>query len=123
MATRRTTKRADRSRTPAPAITTYTDLHTPEPEEPVRPSPFADSLDGEFDAPPEAREDELPLLVEDMPHAEVEELDEDAHAPDDALGLNLRQMGAIPLLTRDQELKLAKQLEMRRRRYRFAAMS
>ncbi len=26
------------------------------------------------------------------------------HAPDDALGLYLRQMGAIPLLSRDQEL-------------------
>src|SRR5262249_14535984 len=47
----------------------------------------------------------------------------DSHAPDDALGLYLRQMGAIPLLSRDQELALAKQLEMRRRRYRHAALS
>src|SRR5689334_16053103 len=48
---------------------------------------------------------------------------EDSHAPDDALGLYLRQMGAIPLLSRDQELALAKQLEWRRRRYRHAALS
>jgi RNA polymerase primary sigma factor len=48
---------------------------------------------------------------------------EDAHAPDDALGLYLRQMGAIPLLNRDQEVALAKRLEMRRSRYRHAAMA
>jgi RNA polymerase primary sigma factor len=48
---------------------------------------------------------------------------EDTAAPDDALGLYLRQMGAIPLLSRDQELALAERLEMRRRRYRHAAMS
>ena len=36
---------------------------------------------------------------------------EDAHAPDDALGLYLRQMGAIPLLNREQELALAERLE------------
>ena len=34
------------------------------------------------------------------------------HAPDDALGLYLRQMGAIPLLNRKQELALAKRLEI-----------
>jgi RNA polymerase primary sigma factor len=68
-------------------------------------------------------EEELPLLVDDMPPGEVDEEDEDAHAPDDALGLYLRQMGAIPLLSRDQELALAQQLEMRRRRYRHAALS
>ena len=47
---------------------------------------------------------------------------EDSHSPDDALGLYLRQMGAIPLLNRDQEVALAKRLEMRRRRYRHAAL-
>jgi RNA polymerase primary sigma factor len=47
---------------------------------------------------------------------------EDAHAPDDALGLYLRQMGAIPLLSRDQELELAKRLEYKRQRYRRAAL-
>src|SRR5262249_48462774 len=48
---------------------------------------------------------------------------EDNHGPDDALGLYLRQMGAIPLLSREQELALAKRLEEKRRRYRVAALS
>jgi len=48
---------------------------------------------------------------------------EDSHSPDDALGLYLRQMGAIPLLNREQELALAERLELRRRRYRHAALS
>jgi RNA polymerase primary sigma factor len=43
--------------------------------------------------------------------------------PDDALGLYLRQMGAIPLLNRDEELALAKRLEAARQRYRRAALS
>ncbi len=42
--------------------------------------------------------------------------------PDDALGMYLRQMGAIPLLTRDKELALAKRLETARRRYRRAVL-
>src|SRR5262245_135928 len=46
----------------------------------------------------------------------------DDHAPDDALGLYLRQMGAIPLLNRDQEIALAQRLEEQRDRYRHAAM-
>jgi RNA polymerase primary sigma factor len=60
------------------------------------------------------------------------ELDEDApapaegheeeNAPDDALGLYLRQMGAIPLLSREQELALAQRLEHKRNRYRRAAL-
>src|SRR5207248_7002700 len=48
---------------------------------------------------------------------------EDSHAPDDALGLYLRQMGAIPLLSRQQELALAERLELHRRRYRHAALA
>ena len=46
-----------------------------------------------------------------------------SHSPDDALGLYLRQMGAIPLLTREQELALAQKLEGLRQRYRHAALS
>lgn len=42
---------------------------------------------------------------------------------DDALGLYLKQMGSIPLLTRTQELKLAVSLERHRTRYRKAALS
>jgi RNA polymerase primary sigma factor len=48
---------------------------------------------------------------------------EDGQSPDDALGLYLRQMGAIPLLNRDQELALARRLETARQRYRRAALS
>jgi RNA polymerase primary sigma factor len=47
---------------------------------------------------------------------------EDSHSPDDALGLYLRQMGSIPLLTRQQELTLAQRLERSRTRYRRAAL-
>jgi RNA polymerase primary sigma factor len=47
---------------------------------------------------------------------------EGSHAPDDALGLYLRQMGAIPLLNREQELSLARRLETARSRYRKAAL-
>jgi RNA polymerase primary sigma factor len=47
----------------------------------------------------------------------------DASAPDDALGLYLRQMGAIPLLNREQELHLARRLELARQRYRRAALN
>ncbi|HVS35445.1 MAG TPA: sigma-70 family RNA polymerase sigma factor [Gemmataceae bacterium] len=55
--------------------------------------------------------------------AQAEGEADDGHAPDDALGLYLRQMGAIPLLNRDQEVALAKRLELRRSRYRHAAMA
>ena len=41
---------------------------------------------------------------------------------DDALGLYLKQMGAIPLLNREKELLLATRLEIARRRYRRAIL-
>jgi RNA polymerase primary sigma factor len=46
----------------------------------------------------------------------------EGHSPDDALGLYLRQMGAIPLLNREQELSLARRLEATRTRFRRAAL-
>jgi RNA polymerase primary sigma factor len=60
-------------------------------------------------SPPEDAEEEAPA-------------DDEGNAPDDALGLYLRQMGAIPLLSRDQELALAERLEQERARFRHAAM-
>ncbi len=45
-----------------------------------------------------------------------------AGGPDDALGLYLRQMGSIPLLNREKEKALAKQLEHSRNRFRSAAL-
>jgi RNA polymerase primary sigma factor len=41
---------------------------------------------------------------------------------EDTLGMYLRQMGAIPMLTREQELQLSKTLERRRQRFRRAAL-
>jgi RNA polymerase primary sigma factor len=67
--------------------------------------------------------DESAMFFEDLSHGEVEEVDDEGNAADDALGLYLRQMGAIPLLSRDQELALAQQLEYHRERYRHSALS
>jgi RNA polymerase primary sigma factor len=47
---------------------------------------------------------------------------EDGLGADDALGTYLREMGAIPLLSRDEELRLAQRLEWTRDRYRHAAL-
>ncbi len=55
-------------------------------------------------------------------HADEPASEEDS-GPDDALGLYLRQMGAIPLLNRDEERELAQHLERQRQRYRRAALS
>jgi RNA polymerase primary sigma factor len=54
--------------------------------------------------------------------AEAESEESGGTGADDALGLYLRQMGAIPLLNRDQELTLARRLERSRQRFRDAAL-
>jgi RNA polymerase primary sigma factor len=46
---------------------------------------------------------------------------EDTTSADDALGLYLQQMGAIPMLTGKQEIKLTTRLDVLRSRYRKAA--
>src|SRR5437588_10765530 len=69
-----------------------------------------------------AEEDEWDREAGRAPVADSAE-GESIQSPDDALGLYLRQMGAIPLLTRDQELTLAKRLERLRQRFRHAALS
>ncbi|HSQ56730.1 MAG TPA: sigma-70 factor domain-containing protein, partial [Gemmata sp.] len=48
--------------------------------------------------------------------------EEYASGPDDALGLYLRQMGAIPLLNKEKEKALAQRLEYHRNRFRAAAL-
>lgn len=53
-------------------------------------------------------------------HAEPHAHEESSSGADDALGLYLKQMGAIPLLNRNQELTLAEKLERARDRYRRA---
>lgn len=70
-----------------------------------------------------------PPLITDLEAAEDREsashskADDDDHGADDALGLYLRQMGAIPLLNREGELALAKRLERARSRFRRAALA
>ena len=54
---------------------------------------------------------------EALPPAEGE-----SASAEDALGLYLKQMGAIPMLNRQQELELARKLEALRGRYRRAAL-
>ncbi|MGL4552375.1 MAG: RNA polymerase sigma factor RpoD/SigA [Gemmataceae bacterium] len=123
MAIRRTTRKPQQ---PDEAIETTVRVEaTLEVEETPPPRPeLADEDDTELEsADSPSPSEETPMLIDDLPPGEVEEGDEDAHAPDDALGLYLRQMGAIPLLSRDQELALAKQLERQRERYRHAALS
>jgi RNA polymerase primary sigma factor len=85
-----------------------------EPEEPVAATELIDDEE-EAEEASAVEEDALPAAPE-----AVEE--EDSHAADDALGLYLRQMGAIPLLDRKQELALAERLERRRRHYRITAL-
>jgi RNA polymerase primary sigma factor len=85
-----------------------------------------DDLDDDLDAPGDedtALEAEAEGLGGQADPEEAERAEGDyAGGPDDALGLYLRQMGAIPLLTRDKELSLARRLEHHRNRFRNAAL-
>jgi RNA polymerase primary sigma factor len=129
MPTRRSTKRGDRSAVAAPLLEPFEEAvgFGHEPEAATRPvnggrGLFEDGTESEYDVISVPRDGEPPL-VDELPVGDTEEPEDDSHSPDDALGLYLRQMGAIPLLNRKQELHLAQQLEMRRSRYRHAAMS
>lgn len=66
--------------------------------------------------------DEGAPRTDDIDAASNEEGSPNVSGPDDALGLYLRQMGAIPLLNRNEELTLAQGLERARRRFRRAAL-
>lgn len=87
------------------------------------------TLDDEIDegADDESTTDDDEITGEEALPVEGELAPEDpdaetlGHGPDDALGLYLRQMGAIPLLKREQELALARRLEHLRDRFRQAA--
>src|SRR5262245_59322546 len=79
--------------------------------------------DSFFAADEEHTPEGVDILDDDQPSS-LEAADEDSsQSPDDTLGLYLRQMGAIPLLNRKQELELAQRLETVRQRYRHAALS
>ncbi len=72
----------------------------------------------------EAREDRADVPADEHAEEAAAQPEEDGSGgPDDALGLYLRQMGAIPLLNREEELTLAKRLELARTRYRRAVLS
>jgi RNA polymerase primary sigma factor len=84
-------------------------------EDDVDSTDFAvDELDDDDDG------DEAPRAGEAEAEAPAE--DDFATGPDDALGLYLRQMGAIRLLTRGEEIAIAERLERARRRFRTAAL-
>jgi len=80
-----------------------------------------DDLADEFDV---ADEDTALEAEEEGAGEEAEAPAEEDYAsgPDDALGLYLRQMGAIPLLNREKERALALRLEHQRNRFRRAAL-
>jgi RNA polymerase primary sigma factor len=77
------------------------------------------SLSGGFAGEPE----EPSFIGESIAAAEEVETSSSSSGPDDALGLYLKQMGSIPLLNRDTELILARELEKVRDRYRHAVLS
>lgn len=66
-------------------------------------------------------EDRAAEIVEDTGVAELPE-GSSSQGADDSLGLYLRQMGAIPLLNRQEELALARRLESTRQRFRRSAL-
>jgi RNA polymerase primary sigma factor len=120
MVMRRTTKRTGRPETLDAALTTD-DAFPSEPEGAEERRTAVRSWD---DPAEEVAADEDDADEADEAPAPAESAEgEDSHAADDALGLYLRQMGAIPLLNRDQELALAERLERKRRRYRHAALA
>src|SRR5205807_184990 len=115
--TRRTTKTAP----PKTRRTWHEDISPADeavrPAEPAHEPPLVEDLDAEE----ELEEEEDEEAQEAQP--EVEEESSHGGGADDALGLYLRQMGAIPLLNREQELALARRLEGARRRFRRAALA
>lgn len=84
----------------------------------------ADDDDFASDDPEADTDTAVPVRTTDEapPSEDEASPDEYSNGPDDALGLYLRQMGAIRLLTRNQELQIAESLERSRNRFRHAAL-
>src|SRR5919112_922061 len=70
---------------------------------------------GDLDDEPDDAVDEP---VDDDAELTPEDLDEISRRIDDPVRMYLTQMGEIPLLTRDQEINLAKKIEITRKRFR-----
>jgi RNA polymerase primary sigma factor len=66
----------------------------------------------------EADEENIDGAAEEEEELTPEDLDEISRRIDDPVRMYLTQMGEIPLLTRDQEISLAKQIEVTRKRFR-----
>ncbi|MCS7272065.1 MAG: hypothetical protein NZ703_13370, partial [Gemmataceae bacterium] len=92
----------------------------------IPPATEADDTDWNDTVEPdidELRDEELEdtaLETDEEPEDRTEA--EEESGADDTIGVYLRQMGAIPLLTREQELELAQRLEYHRNRFRAAAL-
>jgi RNA polymerase primary sigma factor len=86
--------------------------------------PEITGLDDDSDDLDLAGEDDTALEPVGPPNPSDEPASEDEYSsgPDDALGLYLRQMGAIPLLNKEKEKELAQRLEYHRNRFRAAAL-
>ena len=87
--------------------------------------PDVDLLEDEDDTdldPDDSEGGETATAREASPSDEPVVADEASTGSDDALGLYLRQMGAIRLLDRADEIIMAERLERARRRFRNAAM-
>ncbi len=100
-----------------PLLEELEDDHSPSPEEVVEELAEAEELDElEDDLPVE---DPTPVDLNEAA-ADTEELlaEETETWSDDPVRMYLTQMGEIPLLTRQQEIALARQIEMSRARFR-----
>ena len=73
---------------------------------------------GETDDEPDEISDEPSDDEDDDGELTAEDLDEISRRIDDPVRMYLTQMGEIPLLTRDQEINLAKKIEITRKRFR-----
>jgi len=87
-----------------------------------------DIVDGEDQADLEKfeiKEEKLEKETEPIPAGEEEEIEEAYKVPhiDDPVKMYLREMGGIPLLTREQELALAERIEWTQQVYREAVFS
>ena len=94
----------------------------PEEERRTAGPPWDATSSAAFDPGEVSRARDRVLDDEEPPPVLEGQEEDDGNGPDDALGLYLRQMGAIPLLNREQELTLARRLEKARHRYRRAAL-
>jgi RNA polymerase primary sigma factor len=95
------------------------DEQTPSPDEAVALADKEDELEDEDDlAEVEVSEDHAEAEVEDVNAEELIETVDVESWSDDPVRMYLTQMGEIPLLTRQQEISLAKEIEITRAKFR-----